>query len=137
MYIAVDFDGTCVTHDYPNVGKDIGAVPVLQALDSNGHQIILNTMRDSVELEDAKDWFAFNHIRLFGANTNPTQSGWTTSPKVYGNLYIDDAAMGCFLCYDPNFHSRPYVDWKETTRYLHARGLITYEHYSEIMKSYE
>ena len=137
MYIAVDFDGTCVTHDYPNVGKDIGAVPVLQALDRNGHQIILNTMRDSVELKDAKDWFEFNHIRLFGANVNPTQSGWTTSPKVYAQLYIDDAAMGCFLNYDPNFHSRPYVDWKETTNYLHARGLITYEQYHEIMKSYE
>ena len=38
--IAIDFDGTCVTHDYPNVGKGIGSVPVLQALDSNGHQIL-------------------------------------------------------------------------------------------------
>lgn len=137
MYIAVDFDGTCVTHDYPNVGKDIGAVPVLQALDSNGHQIILNTMRDSVELKDAKDWFAFNHIRLFGANKNPTQSGWTTSPKVYAHLYIDDAALGCPLKYDPNFHNRAYVDWKEIAKYLHAKGLITYEQYHEIMKSYE
>ena len=26
MIIAVDFDGTCVTHEYPNVGKNIGAV---------------------------------------------------------------------------------------------------------------
>jgi hypothetical protein len=24
--IAVDFDGTCVTHEYPSIGKDIGAV---------------------------------------------------------------------------------------------------------------
>ena len=137
MYIAVDFDGTCVTHDYPNVGKGIGAVPVLQALDSNGHKIILNTMRSGKELEDAKDWFAFNNIRLCGANENPTQKSWTDSPKVYAHLYIDDAAMGCFLCYDPNFHSRAYVDWKETASYLHARGLITYEQYREIMKSYE
>lgn len=137
MYIAVDFDGTCVTHDYPEVGKDIGAIPVLKALADNGHHIILNTMRDSNELKDAKMWFANNDIKLFGANRNPTQSEWTTSPKVYAQLYIDDAAMGCFLCYDPNFHSRPYVDWKETAGYLHARGLITYEQYSEIMRSYE
>ena len=135
--IAVDFDGTCVTHDYPNVGKDIGAVPVLQALDRNGHQIILNTMRSGKELEDAKDWFAFNSIWLYGANENPAQKSWTTSPKVYANLYIDDASMGCFLNYDPNFHSRHYVDWKETTTYLHARGFINYEQYREIMKSYE
>lgn len=137
MYIAVDFDGTCVTHDYPEVGKDIGAIPVLRALRKNGHHLILNTMRDGQELEDAKMWFAYNGINLFGANNNPTQSGWTTSPKVYAQLYIDDAAMGCFLCYDPNFHSRPYVDWKETASYLHARGLITYEQYSEIMKTFE
>lgn len=25
MTIAVDFDGTCVTHDFPKVGKNIGA----------------------------------------------------------------------------------------------------------------
>ena len=137
MYIAVDFDGTCVTHDYPNVGKDIGAIPVLQALDRNGHQLILNTMRSGKELEDAKDWFVFNSVWLYGANENPTQKRWTNSPKVYAHLYIDDAALGCPLKYDPNFHSRAYVDWKETASYLHARGLITYEQYSEIMKSYE
>ena len=136
MYIAVDFDGTCVTHEYPEVGKDIGAIPVLRALRENGHHIILNTMRDSQELEDAKMWFAYNGINLFGVNHNPTQDGWTTSPKVYAQLYIDDAAMGCFLCYNPEISNRPYVDWKETTNYLHTRGLITYEQYSEIMKNY-
>lgn len=137
MYIAVDFDGTCVTHDYPNVGKDIGAAPVLYALYRNGHNIILNTMRDGKELEDAKDWFAFNSIRLYGANENPTQKTWTDSPKVYAHLYIDDAAMGCFLCYDPNFHSRPYVDWKETASYLHAKGLITPDQYRDIIKTFD
>ena len=137
MYIAVDFDGTCVTHDYPNVGKDIGAAPVLYALYRNGHQIILNTMRDGKELEEAEFWFAENGINLFGSNYNPTQSRWTTSPKVYANLYIDDAAMGCFLCYNPKISDRPYVNWKETASYLYARGLIAYEDYSEIMKSYE
>ena len=40
MYIAVDFDGTCVTHDYPEVGKDIGAAPVLRALRERGHHIM-------------------------------------------------------------------------------------------------
>ena len=32
MVIAIDFDGTCVTNEYPNVGKDIGAVPVLKRI---------------------------------------------------------------------------------------------------------
>jgi len=30
MIIAVDFDGTCVTHEYPFLGKDVGAVPTLK-----------------------------------------------------------------------------------------------------------
>ena len=137
MYIAVDFDGTCVTHDYPKVGKDIGAAPVLYALYRNGHHIILNTMRDGKELEDAEFWFAENGINLFGSNHNPTQDNWTTSPKVYAHLYIDDAAMGCFLCYDPELSDRPFVDWKETASYIYARGLIDYEDYSKIMKDYE
>ncbi len=25
MIIAIDFDGTCVTHMYPKIGRDIGA----------------------------------------------------------------------------------------------------------------
>ena len=43
MIIAVDFDGTCVTHDYPRVGKDIGSVPVLKRLVEEGHQLIIWT----------------------------------------------------------------------------------------------
>lgn len=137
MYIAVDFDGTCVTHDYPNVGKDIGAVSVLQALDCNGHHIILNTMRDGKELEDAEFWFYENGINLFGSNHNPTQDSWTDSPKVYAHLYIDDAALGCPLKYDPKFHNRPYVDWKEIAKYLFSRSLLSHEDMIEIMKLYE
>lgn len=43
MIIAVDFDGTCVIHEFPKVGKDIGAVPVLKKLIEKGHKIILYT----------------------------------------------------------------------------------------------
>ena len=32
MIINLDFDGSVVTHAYPLVGKDIGAVPVLKKL---------------------------------------------------------------------------------------------------------
>lgn len=53
LAIAVDFDGTCVTHEYPDVGKDIGAIPVLKELVDKGHKLILFTMRDGKELQDA------------------------------------------------------------------------------------
>lgn len=117
MYIAIDFDGTCVTHDYPRIGKDIGATSVLKRLVEAGHKLILNTMRSGKELQDAVDWFNENGIALYGANENPTQKTWTQSPKVYAHLYIDDAALGCPLKMDSNLSDRPFVDW-EAIAYL-------------------
>lgn len=125
MYIAVDFDGTCVTHEYPNVGKDIGAVPVLKKLVGAGHKIILNTMRSGNELADAIQWFIDNNIPLFGINENPTQKSWTASPKVYAHIYIDDAALGCPLITNIFITQRPFVDWMEVEKQLKQMELIT------------
>lgn len=136
MYIAVDFDGTCVTHDYPEVGKDIGAVPVLQALNRAGHKIILNTMRSGKELEDAKNWFIRNNIELYAANENPTQKSWTDSPKVYAHVYIDDAALGCPLKYEPHKSSRPFVNWPDIVRYLSARTVLDYSVCDKLLREY-
>ena len=124
MYIAVDFDGTCVTHEYPKVGKDIGAVPVLKKLTDSGHKIILNTMRSGKELAAAIKWFIDNDIPLFGSNENPTQKSWTTSPKVHANLYIDDAALGCPLKMEPNVSDRPFVDWHQVEKYMEESHII-------------
>lgn len=140
MIIAVDFDGTCVTHEFPRVGKDTGAAPVLKKLTDNGHKLILYTMRsrrregaidvDSDELyptihgtdvlQDAIDWFMKNDIPLYGINVNPTQKNWTDSPKPYAHLYIDDAALGIPLKRDGNY--RPYVDWVEVEKMLKNMG---------------
>ena len=116
MEICVDFDGTCVKHEYPQVGGDIGAVPVLRKLTGNGHKIILFTMRDGVELDDAIQWFSENGIPLYGINKNPTQGSWTSSPKAYGQLYIDDAALGIPLIVKED--ERPYVDWVKVSAML-------------------
>ena len=51
--IAVDFDGTVVTHAYPEIGDDAGAVPVLKELTDNGCRLILYTMRHGKLLDDA------------------------------------------------------------------------------------
>lgn len=120
MIIAVDFDGTCVTHEYPNIGKDIGAIPVLKEFVEQGDKLILYTMRSDVELLEAVNWFHENEIELFGVNTNPTQSSWTDSPKVFANVYIDDAALGCPLIHNPNLANRPYVDWNEVKKLINS-----------------
>lgn len=94
--IAVDFDGTCVEHDYPEVGLDVeGAVETLKELQSRGHRIILYTMRSGSKLDAAVRWFKERKIALWGVNENPEQSKWTESPKVYADFYIDDSALGC------------------------------------------
>ena len=124
MDICIDFDGTCVTHEYPYIGKDIGAVPFLKALVGSGHNLILNTMRDKVELDEALRWFEANAIPLYGINRNPTQDEWTSSPKVYGQFYIDDAALGCPLIMNQEYSSRPFVNWVKVGEWLLQNRII-------------
>lgn len=121
MMIAIDFDGTCVSSNYPYLGKDIGAAPVLKKLVDNGHKLILYTMRDTGHFIDvAIKWFKDNNIPLFAINDNPEIS---MSRKVYAHLYIDDTALGIPLIKDPN-EKWPYVDWKEVEILLKRKGII-------------
>lgn len=122
MEICIDFDGTCVAHDYPNIGMDIGAVPVLQEITNKGHKLILFTMRYGKTLDDAVNWFEQNKIPLYGININPTQRKWTQSPKAYGQLYIDDSSLGCPLL--TGLHSRPFINWVKVRQLLKERNII-------------
>ena len=117
--IGIDFDGTVVTHMYPEVGKDIGAVPVLKRLVDCGNKLILFTMRDSKNgtLQDAIKWFKENGIKLYGVNTNPSQASWTDSPKAHCNIYIDDAGLATPTKYDAE-NGREYVDWSKVEQIL-------------------
>ena len=143
IIILLDFDGTCVTHDWPMVGKDIGALPVLKKLTNNGHRLILFTMRcdhkamnwqDPIKvnasayaknhLTQAVDWFKYNNIPLYGIQTNPTQSEWTTSPKAFGHLIIDDTGLGIPLKIDKELSKSPFVDWVEVEKLLIQYGLL-------------
>lgn len=124
MLVAVDFDGTCVTHDYPNIGKDIGAVPVLKKIVDAGHKIILLTMRHGKYLDDAVNWFKDKNIELYSVNENPQQKEWTESPKVYANIYIDDAGLGIPLSFDNGLSLRPFVNWSEIEKYFVKNGYI-------------
>lgn len=140
MYIAIDFDGTCVAHDFPRIGADIGAVPVLRKLIQAGHHLILFTMRSDMKnvqsndynihgksghyLTAAVEWFKKHDIPLAGININPRQSSWTQSPKAYAQLYIDDAALGIPLMTEPRISDRPFVDWQRVEQLLIQQGVI-------------
>lgn len=125
--IIIDFDGTSVSHAYPYIGKDIGAIPVLRKLITAGHKLILFTMRDKTQLEDAVNWFITNEINLYGIQRNPTQNRWTTSPKAYGQLIIDDAAIFAPLKFDPTISNRPFIDWNVMEKELTRLKLINVE----------
>jgi hypothetical protein len=122
--ICIDFDGTCVTHFFPFIGKDIGAIPVLKKLIANGHNLILFTMRSDTFLTEAVQYLKEHGVVLYGINKNPTQSEWTNSPKAYGQIYIDDAALGCPLRIDTRLSDRPFVDWVEMEKLLEERNII-------------
>ena len=80
-------------------------------------------MRSGKTLEEAVQWFKDNEIQLYGINENPSQKSWTNSPKVYANIYIDDAAIGVPLVdYNSNlWPHRPYVCWTSMYDYINDK----------------
>lgn len=123
--VAVDFDGTCVTHEYPEIGTEVpNAVEVLKKLNANNVRIILWTMRSGEYLQEAVKWFAAREIALWAVNKNPQQRFWTKSPKVYAPVYIDDAAIGCPLIFPDDENSRPYADWFAIEKLLEEIGFL-------------
>jgi hypothetical protein len=142
MTIVLDFDGTCVANEYPRVGFEIGATTILKELVDNGHQLVLFTMRsnrrtflanlfnwhskDDNCLNDAVNWFKERKIPLYGIQKDPNQSTWVDSPKVKGELIIDDSALGCPLVYPlgKGRGCRPYVDWQKVRDNLEQLGVL-------------
>lgn len=114
--IAVDFDGTLVEHAYPGIGPDVpGAFEWLRKLQDAAARLVLWTIRDGIQLDEAVEHCTTRGVRWWQVNRNPQQVAWTSSPKVYAHAYIDDAALGCPLIVplipDGGPHRRAYVDW--------------------------
>jgi len=112
--IGIDFDGTCVTDLFPYVGDNIGAASVLRKL-ADKNLLILYTVRDGKYLQDAVDWFKYNHINLYSVNYNPEP---VSSPKLYCDYYIDDRNIGTPLT------DKGYVDWNKMLVLLRQKNLL-------------
>lgn len=117
MIIAIDFDGTIVEHEFPEIGNPVpGAFRWMREFIDAGAKLILYTMRSDTDrsgdvLSQAVEFCRDNGIEFWGVNENPEQREWTSSPKVYAKIYIDDAAMGCPLKPSAKMGGRDYVDW--------------------------
>lgn len=106
--IGLDFDGTCIEHSYPKVGKaNPQAIKFIKEFIAEGAKIILYTIRDGQELQDAIDFLDSHEITPWAINENPLQKAWNKSPKLLCDLFIDDRSFGCPLVQPEN----DCVDW--------------------------
>lgn len=122
--IAIDFDGTIVTHAYPHLGRPVpSAIRIMKRLQEQGVQLILWTMRSGQQLDEAVRYCEEQGITFWGINQNPAQAEWTDSPKAYAPIYIDDAALGCPTLWD-EATQRNMVNWREVEAVLTRKGVL-------------
>ena len=98
MIIAVDFDGTIVKHEYPKIGRELPfAIDTLKRLQqSPEYQLILWTVREGVELQEALEFCRNRGLEFYAVNSNyPEEEAEHKEPrKLKADLFIDDRNLG-------------------------------------------
>lgn len=95
--IAIDFDGTLVTHEFPEIGQEKpNASRVLERLLFEDYTLIIWTCRSGPDLIGVYEWLASRGLQEILVNTNvPYQLiKFQPHPKIYADLYIDDRQLG-------------------------------------------
>jgi hypothetical protein len=113
LTIAVDFDGTIVEHDYPDIGREmLFAFETLKALQKKGHKLILWTFRDGKLLNEAVDYCRENGVEFYAVNRSyPEEDNIKgVSRKINADIFIDDRNIGGF------------PGWGEVFQMLHPNG---------------
>jgi hypothetical protein len=98
LTIAVDFDGTIVTHEYPKIGKEIPfAIDTLKRLQKYPDiLLIMWTVREGVQLEEAVEFCRERGLEFYAVNKNyPEENKEYPEPrKLKADLFIDDRNLG-------------------------------------------
>ncbi|MBP1677297.1 MAG: hypothetical protein H6Q20_1856 [Bacteroidetes bacterium] len=98
LTIAVDFDGTIVTHEYPRIGRDIPfAIDTLKRIQSDFQTcLILWTVREGKELREAVEYCRERGLEFYAVNSNyPEEKPESKEPrKLKADLFIDDRNLG-------------------------------------------
>ena len=99
MLIAVDFDGTIVTHKYPAIGEELPfAVETLKMLRNDGHRLILWSVRVGKLLDDAVAWCKERGLEFYAINRDYPEETTDNNPhfsrKLKVDLFIDDRNIG-------------------------------------------
>lgn len=99
MTIAIDFDGTIVENRYPAIGNEIPfATATLKMLIRDRHRLILWTVREGKELDDAVEWCRQRGVEFYAVNKDypeETPDGnHSYSRKLKADMFIDDRNIG-------------------------------------------
>ena len=97
--IAVDFDGTIVTHEYPKIGREIPfATDTLKMLIRDRHRLILWSVREGQLLQDAVDWCRERGVEFWAVNKDYPEESMENnnhfSRKLKADYFIDDRNIG-------------------------------------------
>ena len=97
--IAVDFDGTIVEHQYPEIGKEkLFAFEALREMQKKGFKLILWTVRSGEKLEEAIKFCRNKGVEFYAVNKNYPEEviDEDFTRKLEVDIYIDDRNIGGF-----------------------------------------
>lgn len=99
LKVAVDFDGTIVENRYPGIGKpQLFAFETLKEMQQKGMLLILWTVRQGKELEEAVEFCRQNGVEFYAVNANYPEEQLESgeSRKINADIFIDDRNVGGF-----------------------------------------
>lgn len=105
MILAIDFDGTIVDDQFPDVGNmKQGAAEAINQLYADGYTIIIWTCRTGINKARAVEFLARNGVKWHYFNEssyhNLKAHNFRDTRKVYADLYIDDRMIGKLPTWD-------------------------------------
>ena len=130
MTIAVDFDGTIVTHKYPEIGEEIPfAIDALKMLRQDGHQLILWSVREGQLLEEAVEWCRARGLEFYAVNRDYPEETPDNNPhfsrKLKVDVFIDDRNLGGLPDWGTIYRMiKQHLTWHDVVNELLAQSSI-------------
>ena len=108
MTVAVDFDGTLHTGNWPEIGAPAPyAIEVMKRLHDDGHRLIIWTCREGKLQTDMINWLLEKGIPFDRINDHLPGS-WEeygySAQKVFADVYIDDNNLGGLPTWNEIYH---------------------------------
>lgn len=132
LKVAVDFDGTIVENEYPQLGKPmLFAFETLKELQKRGFVLILWTVRTGKLLEEAVEFCRQNGVEFYAVNRNHPEEFLDpeTPRKLDVDVFIDDRNLGGFPGWDKVFSmlcsNEPYeVSQKKVLKQYKTKSFV-------------